>query len=43
MSYIEQLTDGQRVEEIAHMLSGSVLTDSAVNNARELLRLGNHN
>lgn len=37
-SHIIELTHEQRVEEIAHMLSGSVLTDAALNNAKELLK-----
>lgn len=36
-SYIHQLTPEERVKEIAHMLSGSVLTEAALNNARALL------
>lgn len=36
-SHIIRLDDTQRVEEIAHMLSGASLTDAAVNNAKELL------
>lgn len=36
-SHIIQLDDQQRVEEIAHMLSGTTLTDAAINNAKELL------
>lgn len=31
------LTPEERVKEIAHMLSGSVLTEAALNNARALL------
>ena len=37
-SHIIELSHEQRVEEIAHMLSGSVLTDAALNNAKELLK-----
>ncbi|MGL5937696.1 MAG: DNA repair protein RecN [Phocaeicola sp.] len=37
-SYIRPLTSEERVEEIANMLSGSKLTDAALNNARELLK-----
>jgi DNA repair protein RecN (Recombination protein N) len=37
-SHIIQLTDEQRVEEIAHMLSGATLTEAAMNNARTLLK-----
>lgn len=33
-----QLSDDERISEIAAMLSGSQLTDAALNNARELLR-----
>ena len=36
-SHIRRLTDSERVEEIAHMLSGATLTDAALNNARVLL------
>ena len=38
VSKIERLSDEQRVLEIARMLSGSVLTDEAVANARSLIR-----
>ena len=40
-SYIRQLTDEERVQEIAHMLSGTTLTDAAVQNARALLDFEN--
>lgn len=40
-SHIRRLTADERVEEIAHMLSGAVLTDAALNNARVLLELPN--
>lgn len=36
-SHIIELTQQQRVEEIAHMLSGETLTEAAINNAKELL------
>lgn len=36
-SHIVRLTDEQRVEEVAHMLSGATLTEAALSNARELL------
>ena len=36
-SHIVRLTDEQRVDEIANMLSGSTLTEAAKNNARVLL------
>ena len=36
-SHIRRLTDEERVEEIAHMLSGATLTDAALNNAKALL------
>lgn len=36
-SHIIQLTDEERVKEIAHMLSGSNLTEAAMSNARALL------
>lgn len=39
VSHIIRLDEKQRVEEIAHMLSGAVLTDAAVSNAKELLKL----
>lgn len=37
-SHIRCLTDEERVEEIARMLSGATLTEAALNNARTLLR-----
>lgn len=36
-SHICRLTDEERLEEIAHMLSGATLTEAALNNARALL------
>ena len=36
-SHIRRLTDSERVEEIAHMLSGATLTEAALNNAKVLL------
>ncbi|MCF0198854.1 MAG: DNA repair protein RecN [Bacteroidaceae bacterium] len=36
-SHIVQLTDDERVEEIAHMLSGATLTQAAIENAKALL------
>jgi len=36
-SHIRRLTDDERIEEIAHMLSGATLTEAALNNARALL------
>lgn len=36
-SHIRQLTHEERVEEIAHMLSGATLTQAAINNAKDLL------
>lgn len=36
-SHLRKLTKEERIEEIAHMLSGEVLTDAAINNAKELL------
>ncbi|MDR0976792.1 MAG: DNA repair protein RecN, partial [Prevotellaceae bacterium] len=36
-SHIRLLTPEERVEEIAHMLSGATLTDAAIDNARALL------
>ncbi len=37
-SHIRRLTDDERVEELAHMLSGATLTEAALNNARALLK-----
>jgi DNA repair protein RecN (Recombination protein N) len=37
LSHIRLLTREERVKEIANMLSGAVLTDAALNNARALL------
>jgi DNA repair protein RecN (Recombination protein N) len=37
LSHIRLLTREERVKEIANMLSGAVLTDAALNNARSLL------
>lgn len=42
-SHIKRLTDEERIEEIAHMLSGSMLTEAALNNARTLLEEGKKN
>lgn len=36
-TYIRQLSENERVEEVARMLSGSQLTASAIQNARELI------
>lgn len=38
VSHIVRLDDRQRVEEIAHMLSGATLTEAAIDNARALLK-----
>ena len=38
-SYIRRLTDEERISEIANMLSGTTLTEAAINNARALLGL----
>ncbi|KAA6350462.1 DNA repair protein RecN [termite gut metagenome] len=38
-SHVCRLTDNERVEEIAQMLSGAQLTEAALNNAKELLNL----
>ena len=38
VSKITRLSDEQRVLEVARMLSGSVVTDAAVANARSLLK-----
>lgn len=37
-SHIIQLYNEERVEEIAHMLSGETITEAAINNARALLK-----
>lgn len=37
-SHIIQLNNKDRVEEIAHMLSGETITEAAINNARALLK-----
>lgn len=37
LTNITELTATERVEEVAHMLSGSTLTEAALNNAKELL------
>ena len=36
-SNISRLSDDQRIMEVARMLSGSVLTDAAIANAKSLL------
>lgn len=36
-SHIVKLNDEERIEEIAHMLSGATLTEAAINNARALI------
>ena len=41
-SHICRLTDEERVREIANMLSGSTMTEAALNNARALLGLNNN-
>ena len=38
VSGISRLTDAERINEVARMLSGSVLTEAAIANAKELLR-----
>ena len=38
VSGISRLTDHERIMEVARMLSGSVLTDAAIANAKELLK-----
>jgi DNA repair protein RecN (Recombination protein N) len=40
LSHIVSLTEGQRIEEIAHMLSGETLTQAAIDNAKSLLDNG---
>lgn len=37
VSHIAKLSDAERIEEIAHMLSGETLTDAAIHNAQSLL------
>ncbi len=37
-THIAQLTETQRVEEVAHMLSGTSVTEAALENAKELLK-----
>lgn len=37
LTHIRQLDDEQRITELAHMLSGSTVTDAAMENARQLL------
>ncbi len=39
LSHIRQLTQDERVEEIAHMLSGANLSQAALDNARQLINL----
>lgn len=39
ISHIYKLTEEDRIEEIAHMLSGASLTEAALNNAKSLLGL----
>lgn len=36
-SHIRRLTNGERIEEVAHMLSGATLTEAALSNAKALL------
>ena len=38
-SHIVQLTTKERVEELAHMLSGSTLSEAAIANAKALLNI----
>lgn len=40
-SHIRRLSDEERIKEIANMLSGSTLTEAAINNARALLGFSN--
>lgn len=37
ISHIRQLTDEERITEVAHMLSGTNLTQAAIDNAKQLL------
>lgn len=41
-SHIRRLTDEERVKEIANMLSGTTMTEAAINNARALLGFSTH-
>ena len=36
-THITELSTDERIEEVAHMLSGSTLTEAALNNAKSLL------
>lgn len=36
-THIVEIEDGERVEELAHMLSGAVISEAAIANARQLL------
>ena len=38
-SAMRRLTDSERIDEIAQMLSGSDISEAARNNAKELLRI----
>lgn len=38
-SHIRRLSDQERIEEVAHMLSGATLTEAALSNAKALLKL----
>ena len=38
ISSMQELTQEERIQEIAQMLSGSSVTDAAIRNAKELLR-----
>ena len=37
ITQLKKLTDEERISELAKMLSGSTLTEAALNNAKELL------
>ena len=39
VSHIRPLTTDERVNELAHMMSAGTLTEAAINNAKELLKL----
>jgi DNA repair protein RecN (Recombination protein N) len=41
-SHIEELSAEERINEIAHMLSGASITEAAINNARALLHMPNN-
>lgn len=42
LSYIQPLNEQERINEIAHMLSGTTLTEAALNNAKALLKMNQY-